>query len=221
MGVKRNLPSLGRLIAISGICTLYRTLSYFFPPADWRRSSSTGGPTLINLIHEVDLLYYWYGPILRVYAEPTPKQRGFDAEEGAAITLRFQSGMVGTFLLSDAVPSPYNFEQKDNLDFPLARKDFHRIFGEQGSLSVPYFVQWDYGEEERDWRNEILGTKLEVPKIRSPFVGQVEHFLRVVRGEEQPRGDGVERLRAVMVCEAVKRSMREGKPVEIAQDVES
>ena len=33
--------------------------------------------------------------------------------------------------------------------------------------------------------------------------------------------DGVERLRAVMVCEAVKRSMREGKPVEIAQDVES
>ena len=206
---------------MSGHCTLYRTLSYFFPPADWRRSSSTAGPTLINLIHEVDLLYYWYGPILRVYAEPTPKQRGFDAEEGAAITLRFQSGMVGTFLLSDAVPSPYNFEQKDNLDFPLARKDFHRIFGEQGSLSVPYFVQWDYGEEERDWRNEILGTKLEVPKIRSPFVGQVEHFLRVVRGEEQTRGDGVERLRAVMVCEAVKRSMREGKPVEIAQDVES
>ena len=124
-------------------------------------------------------------------------------------------------MLSDAVPSLYNFEQKDNLDFFLARKSFHRVFGEKGSLSVPYFVRWDYGEEERDWRNEILGTKLEVPKMRSPFVEQIEHSVRVIRGEEQPRCDCVEGLRAVMVCEAVRRSMREGKPVEIAQDVES
>lgn len=86
---------------------------------------------------------------------------------------------------------------------------------------MPYIVRWAYGEEEGDWRNEILGTKLEVPEMRSPFVEQVEHFVSVIRGEEQPRCDGVEGLRAVMVCEAVRRSMREGKPVEIAQDVES
>jgi predicted dehydrogenase len=218
--VKHNLPSLGRLIAINGLWTLYKSLDYFSPPDDWRRSSSTGGPTLINFIHEVDLLHYWYGPIVRVYAEPTLKQRGFDADEGAAITLRFQSGMVGTFLLSDAVPSPYHSQQKDGPDFPLAGKDFHCVFGEQGSLAVPYFVRWDYGEEERDWRNEIHGTKLEVPKMRDAFTEQVEHFVRVIRGEEQPRCDGIEGLRAVMVCEAVRRSMREGKPVEIAQDGE-
>jgi predicted dehydrogenase len=221
--VKRALPSLEPLIAINGLCILCRPLTYFSPPADWRRSSSTGGPTRINLIHEVDLLHYWYGPIVRVYAEPTPRQRDFDAEEGAAITLRFQSGIVGTFLLSDAVPSPYNFEHNIGVKpfIPLEGKDFHRAFGKQGSLSVPSFVRWDYGEGEMDWRNNIHGTKLEVPEMRSPFVEQVEHFVKVIRGEEQPKCDGIEGLRAVMVCEAVRRSLREGKPVEIAQDGEN
>jgi predicted dehydrogenase len=220
--VKRALPSLEPLIAINGLCILCRPLTYFSPPADWRRSSSTGGPTRINLIHEVDLLHYWYGPIVRVYAEPTPKQRHFDAEEGAAITLRFQSGIVGTFLLSDAVPSPYHFERYTgvNARTPQEGTDFHRVFGEKGSLSVPYFLRWGYADEEMDWKNEFDKTKLEVTQMRGPFVEQVEHFVRVIRGEEKPRCDGVEGLRAVMVCEAVRTSMREGKPVEIAQDGE-
>lgn len=222
VAVKQHLPSLGRLIAINGLWTLCKPLSYFDPPTDWRRSSSTGGSILINLIHEIDLLHYWYGPIARIYAEPTLKQRGFDAEEGAAITFRFQSGMVGTFLLSDAVPSPHSFEAGtgENPIIPPTGQDFHRVFGEKGSLSVPDMTRWDYGEGERDWRREIQGTIMEVPEMRVPFVEQVEHFVRVIRGEEKPRCDGIEALRAVMVCEAVKRSMREKRPVEIAQDGE-
>jgi len=61
---------------------------------------------LINLIHEVDLLQYLLGSIMLVYALEAPKTRDFDAEEGAAVLLRFESGVVGTFVLSDAVPSP-------------------------------------------------------------------------------------------------------------------
>ena len=222
VALKQQIPSLGRLIAINGLWTVYKPLSYFHQPTDlWRRFSSTGGPIRINLIHEIDLLHYWYGPITRVYAEPTLKQRGFDAEEGAAITLRFQSGMVGTFLLSDAVPSPHSYEAGTNekANIPYTGKGFHRVFGENGSLSVPDMTRWDYGEEKKDWTREVKETRLEVHNKRVPLEEQLEHFVKVIRGEEQPRCDGVEALRAVVVCEAVKRSMREGMPVEITQDL--
>ncbi|KAJ8116807.1 hypothetical protein OPT61_g1853 [Boeremia exigua] len=216
IAVKHQLTTLGRLIAVNGLWTLYKPLSYFDAPTDWRRLDSAG-PIFINLIHEIDLLHYWYGPITRVYAEQTLSQRGFDAEEGAAITLRFASGLVGTFLLSDAVVSPFNFESGtgENPIIPHTGQDFHRLFGSHGSLSIPDMTRWDYGNEERSWNNILTGTKLDIPDMKVPFELQVEHFAKVIRGEEQASCDGAEGLRAVVVCEAIKQSMKESRPIEI------
>lgn len=220
VAVKQHLASLGRLIAMNGVWTLYKPLPYFDPPTEWRRLSSTGGPILINLIHEVDLLHYWYGPITRVYVEQALKQRHFDAEEGVAITFRFESGMVGTFLLCDAVVSPYSFEAGtgENPTIPKTGGDFHHVFGTEGSLSVPDMTRWNYGSEEKTWTNELVAERLEVPEMKVPFVEQIEHFLRVIRGEEKARCDGIEALRAVVVCEAVKKSMKECRPVDADLD---
>ncbi|KAF2024566.1 oxidoreductase [Setomelanomma holmii] len=201
VAVKQHLPSLGRLIAINSLWTIYKSTSYFDPPTDWRRLDSAG-PVFINLIHEVDILHYWYGPIARVHAEKADSQRNFDAEEGAAITFRFASGMVGTFLLSDAVVSPHSFEAGtgENPLIPRVGQDFHRVFGSEGTLS-------------------LVSTQLEVPDMKIPFEAQIEHFVRVIRGSEEPSCDGAEGLRAVIVCEAVKKSMRVGLPVDIAVEV--
>lgn len=219
VAVKQHLPSLGQLIAINGLWTIYKPLPYFDPPTEWRRLDSAG-PIFINLIHEIDLLHYWYGPITRVYAEQALKQRGFDAEEGAAITFRFASGMVGTFVLSDAVVSPYSFEggTGENPLIPQTRQDFHRVFGSQGSLSVPDMTRWDYGTGDRGWSKELVSTKMDVPDMKIPFEEQIEHFIKVIKGKEQARCDGVEGLRAVVVCEAVKRSMKENRPIEIPHE---
>ncbi|KAF3038188.1 hypothetical protein E8E12_008715 [Didymella heteroderae] len=216
VAVKQHLPSLGRLVAINGLWTIYKPLSYFDPPTEWRRLDSAG-PIFINLIHEIDLLHYWYGPITRVYAEQTISQRGFDAEEGAAITLRFASGLVGTFLLSDAVVSPHSFEggTGENPIIPRTGQDFHRVFGSEGTLSVPNLTRWDYRAGENSWTKELSGTRLHVPDTKIPFEAQVEHFLKLIRGEELPSCDGAEGLRAVIVCEAIKTSMKEHRPVEI------
>jgi predicted dehydrogenase len=216
VAVKQHLPSLGRLIAINGLWTIYKPSSYFDPPTDWRRLDSAG-PIFINLIHEIDLLHYWYGPITRVYAEQTVSQRGFDAEEGAAITLRFASGLVGTFLLSDAVVSPHSFEggTGENPIIPCTGQDFHRAFGSEGSLSVPDMTLWEYREGENSWTTELTSTNLEVPEMKIPFEAQVEHFLKVIRGEESASCNGAEGLRAVVVCEAIKQSIKEHRPIEI------
>ncbi|KAH7089284.1 quinate utilization oxidoreductase QutH [Paraphoma chrysanthemicola] len=217
VAVKHHLPSLGRLIAINALWTIFKPASYFDPPTEWRRLDSAG-PIFINLIHEIDLLHYWYGPITRVYAEQAPSQRDFDAEEGCAITLRFASGMVGTFLLADAVVSPHNFEAGtgENPLIPYLGRDFQRVFGSNGSMSVPDMIRWEYSGE-KSWTAEMTATKLDVPEMKIPFEAQIEHFVGVIRGVEEPRCDGREGLRAVVVCEAIKASMRRGEAVEIAE----
>lgn len=144
-------------------------------------------------------------------------QRGHEAEEGAAILLRFASGVVGTFILSDATPSPHFFESAtgENPIIPKAGKDIYRIFGSNGTLSVGDGKVSGYAAGQNSWSSKLTETMLPLGD-EVPFDEQVEHLIRVVRGNEQPRCPGEDGLSAVIVCDAIKRAMVEGNAVEIA-----
>lgn len=218
-----NQRGLGTVIAVQGAWCLKKPASYFSGPGSWRQSGSSGGVILINLIHEVDLLQYLLGPIILVSALQAKKTRGFDAEEGAAILLQFESGVVGTFVLSDAVPSPWNFESGtgENPTIPHVSKDagaggFYRILGTEASLSVPDLRRWSYeGKKDGSWTDVLVSEDLEVDGSKVPFDLQVQHFYEVVREGVSPSCTGEEGLRAMVVCEAVKRAMNSGRAVEI------
>lgn len=209
---KRLLPSLGRIIAVSGLWCLCKPSSYFDSPTEWRRGAS-GGPVLINLIHEIDILHYLFGPIAHVYAEEVSKQRGHEAEEGAAVVLRFESGAVGTFIVCDNTPSPHNFESGtgENPIIPQTGMDFYRIFGSEGCLSVPDMRMWKYvNGQEKSWTEELVEERAGVPDTKVPFELQVDHFVKVIRGEESPVCSGEDGLRALVVCDAIKKAMQAG-----------
>lgn len=214
---------LGTVIAVQGAWCLKKPASYFSGIGEWRRNGESGGAVLINLIHDVDLLQYLLGPIVHVSALQTKKTRGFEAEEGAAILLRFESGVVGTFVLSDAVPSPWNFESgtSENPTIPHVKKEdgaggFYRILGTQASLSVPDLRRWSYdGKENGSWTDVLRKEDLGVEKERVPFDLQVQHFFEAVKNGVEPSCTGEEGLRAMVVCEAVKRAMGSGRAVEI------
>lgn len=219
LAAKRTLDSslLGTIIAVQGTWCLRKSASYFEGTGSWRQSSSTGGVVLINLVHEVDLLQYLLGPIVYVSALPTRKTREYEAEEGAAILLRFESGVVGTFILSDTTPSPWAFE-KGTGENPMIPQNgegdevggFYRIMGSEASLSVPDLTLW-----KGDWTEKLETEDVGVEKDVVPFDAQMRHFCAVVRGEEEPGCTGREALSAMVVCEAVKRSMVSGEAVEI------
>lgn len=221
VAAKKALSSntIGKPIAISGLWALRKPASYYQAPAEWRASSEGGGPILINLVHEIDILHYLLGPIVRVYAEQTLSQRGHDAEEGAAIVLKFASGVVGTFLLSDATPSAHSFEAGtgENPIIPRSGKDFYRIFGSEGTLSVGDMKVERYANGgEQGWSEEVVENEVLVgPEV--PFDEQVKHLVRVVRGDEQPRCSVEDGLRAVIVTDAVKQAMRTGLPVNLTK----
>lgn len=221
--------SLGRPIAINGIWTLYKPDAYFAPPTDWRASNDRGGGVIpINLVHDIDLMHHFFGPIVRVTAEPTLPQRPspHNADEGAALTLRFASGVVGTFLVCDATPSPHNFETGTG-ENPLIPKtatggdsDFYRIFGSDASLSVPDLTRWSYdASPEKSWNHQLSVDRIPLPDDEAPFDLQLAHFVDVINGQAEPSCSGEEGLRALVVCEAVQKAMRSGQPVDIDVDL--
>jgi len=168
------------------------------------------------------LLQYLFGPIVRVHAEKTISRRGYEAEEGAAMTLRFECGTVGSFLISDNAPSPHNFESgtRENPDFPATGMDFYRIFGSKASLSLPDMTRWSYDnvKDVPDWRGALRreGLTANVRKELLPFDLQLANFVSVIRDEEEPICDGQAGLKALTVCVAIKRAAETGETVNIS-----
>ncbi len=206
---------LGDIIAVNGIWATYKPAEYFAPPSDWRRAKSAG-VILINLIHEVDLLQFLFGPIERVYAERTKPQRGFEAEEGAAMTIRFNSGVVGTFVCSDSTPSPHNFESGtgENPLIPKAGRDFYRVLGTEGTLSVPDMTVSSYKDSSKSWHKPLSREQFPV-QDGVPFELQLAHFVRVMRDEEASMCTVSDGLSALAVCTAISESLESGQPVTI------
>ncbi|KAL1849481.1 hypothetical protein Plec18170_007388 [Paecilomyces lecythidis] len=217
VAAKRIVSSgrLGRIIAINGLWTLHKPLDYFDAPTEWRRDK-TGGVVLINMIHEVDLLHYLFGPIVKVYAERVVSQRGFEAEEGGAIILKFKSGVVGTFTLSDNVASPYNFESGtgENPLIPKSGQDFYRIFGTDATLSVPDMSIWSY-QGTKSWHSNMKRDSDTKVESKIPFELQLEHFCKVIHGEEEASCTAKEGLGALKVCEAIKSAFETDRAVEV------
>ena len=121
---------------------------------------------------------YLFGPVVRIHAEQTISKRSESnapdaAEEGAAISMRFASGVVSTFVLSDKVPSPHSFEQGtgENPLLPSSGADVYRIFGTNGTLSFPDMIMLSsYGNGKRSWENQILMQWQETENIDvAPF----------------------------------------------------
>ncbi|OOF97549.1 hypothetical protein ASPCADRAFT_206372, partial [Aspergillus carbonarius ITEM 5010] len=162
--------SLGTILAVSGMWTLFKPSSYFAAPSDWRKDKERGGVLGINFIHDVDLLQFLFGPVVRVFAEKTTGQReredeGHTAEEGAAVTLRFESGVVGTFVVCDGTPAPWSFEVGTG-ENPLIPRvggqdgegyggGFYRVLGTRGALSVPDLKRWSYDGGEKSWGERL------------------------------------------------------------------
>ncbi|PGH23358.1 hypothetical protein AJ80_02611 [Polytolypa hystricis UAMH7299] len=227
--------ALGQIVAVNGLWATFKPPSYFSPPTEWRRSRASGGVIPINLVHDIDIMHHLFGPIIRVFAEATRKQRSnppHDANEGAAITLRFSSGVVGTFLLSDATPSPHTFETGtgENPMIPQAATtaatggggvaDFYRIFGSDACLSVPDMRRWSYdGREEKSWTQPLALETFDVVHA-TPFDVQLRHFADAIRGSVRLGCTCEEGLRALVVCDAVRRSLESGLPVDVGLELE-
>ena len=95
---------LGRIVSATALATFLKPDPYF--EVAWRRQAG-GGPILINLIHDIDMLRFLLGEVTEVQAMDSHAVRGFEVEDTAAAVLRFASGALATVIVSDATTSPW------------------------------------------------------------------------------------------------------------------
>ncbi|TCL01146.1 putative dehydrogenase [Shimia isoporae] len=204
--------ALGRIVAASGHFLLYKPDDYF--DVSWRREPGAG-PIFINLIHDIDLLRYFVGEIVEVVAMQSSAARGFAVEDTASVLLRFETGALGTFSLSDAAVSPWSWEftAGENAAYPHANAAAYQISGTHGALSVPDLRFWHH-PETRGWWEPLDETTLEADH-HDPLQKQFEHFCDVCRGAA-PIVAGKEGLRSLMVVEAIKHSADSGAAVKLS-----
>ena len=206
---------LGSIVAVMGSAMFFKPDEYF-EDAPWRKEPGAG-PILLNMIHDIHNLRMLCGDIVAVQAFSSNATRGYAVEDTVAVNLRFASGALGTFLLSDTAASARSWEQtsQENKAYAsYADEDCYVIAGTFGSLSIPTMRLKTYGKaEDRSWWKPF-DVGVEAVMRDDPLKYQMEHFGQVVRGEAKPivtARDGLQNLR---ITEAVVMAAKTGAVVE-------
>ncbi|KAI5480292.1 quinate utilization oxidoreductase QutH [Pseudohyphozyma bogoriensis] len=209
--------ALGKILAVSGLWTTLKPQDYYEGATEWRKAPNTGGTILINLVHDIDLMIYLFGDIVRVYCEEGVSTRGHPVEETGALTMKFASGTVGTFIFSDATASPYNLESAtgENPIFPKASQNCYTIMGTHGSTAFPELRRFSYSPAPGSWTDTFSPIDPIPVEDVPPFTKQLKNFVKMCKGEEEPNCSGLQALKTIITLEAVKESIKSGKPVDV------
>lgn len=169
------------------------------PLTGWRADLAEGGGVILDLgIHEFDWLLWTLGPVSRVYCRAVSRS-GRSAEDYALTTLRFQSGAIAEVESSALRASGF--------------RTYGEIAGDQGLLSY---------DSERD---QALCVDTDAPGRavwqglptsyagRSAYVEQLDHWVRCIRGQEEPEVGPEQACAALRVALAALDSAESGKAV--------
>jgi predicted dehydrogenase len=202
---------LGRVVAVNVQATFLKPDAYF--DLLWRRQPG-GGPILINLIHEIDLLRFVIGEIESLQAMTSNVVRGFDVEDTSVVALQFANGALGTLTLSDTAASPWSWDLTSGENaafFRSPRSESHFISGTNGSLTLPGLNLWHY-PDRRGWNELLACEKIEVLN-GDPYSEQLHHFAGIVRGEEQPIVSGLDATRTLQATQAIHLAAKSGTKI--------
>lgn len=203
---------LGRVVCVTASATFHKPAAYF-EAAPWRRQPG-GGPILINLVHEIDSLRALLGEITEVQAFASNAVRKLPVEDTVAINLRFASGVLGSFMLSDAAASPCSWEQTSGENRAYDHHgdvDCCVIAGTRGSLQVPTMRQFGH-DGPSSWTEPLHHSRAVLPHV-DPLLRQLVHFCAVVRGEAVPRVSARDAARTLAATLAVAESARTGRTI--------
>lgn len=205
---------LGRPVTATVMCTWFKPRDYF--DVAWRRQKG-GGPILINLIHDIDLMRHLFGEIESVQALASNAVRGFEVEDTAAVALRFRNGALGTVTVSDTTVAPWNWDLSagEAERFPRQDIDAHFYSGTEGSLTLPRLQVWRYRQDQgaaQGWHDPLTVERTAV-HTGCPYAEQLRHFAALVEGKEEAVCSALDAFRTLEATLAVTQAAGSGRPV--------
>lgn len=168
---------------------------------------------LTNLIHDLDLLRHLCGEVVQVQAFTRNDVRGFANEDSAAVLLQFANGALGSLTGSDAVAAPWSWELDSGESPVYPRQDgqpCYLLAGTQGALSIPQLKRWHYAEAGSGWHTPLLQSEESIP-VGEALTLQLQHFVRVARGEQAPLIDAADGGRTLALIEAIRKAAETGR----------
>jgi predicted dehydrogenase len=200
---------LGTLVSATVLSTWLKPDDYFVP---WRRERG-GGPVLINLIHDIDLLRFLFGEIESVQALVSNRVRGFAVEDTSAVMCRFRNGALGAISVSDTTAAPWNWDLSagEAERFPRQDVDAYYLSGSRASLTLPRLTIWEY-RTGRGWHDPLTAERTALHQ-GCPYTEQWRHFRALIDGAEQPVCSALDGLRTLEATIAVHTAAESGLAV--------
>lgn len=230
--VKRAIAEgkIGKPILATLVVMGWRDAAYYRLDA-WRGKWETeGGGVLVNQTpHQLDLLQWFMGPIEELFGywdnlnHPT-----IEVEDTAVAVLRFESGALGTILVSNSQrpgfgakihvhgengasvgvqtdgSSPFIAGVTETVEPPI--NDVWTVPGEEHLLA-----QWQAEDRDRAQALDVMSHYHEL---------QIQDFLRAIIEDREPVVNGREGRKHVEIFTAIYRSQRDRKPVKFPLDAE-
>lgn len=199
---------LGQVVSANVMAHAYKPASYF--DVAWRRLPG-GGPVLINLIHDIDMLVFLLGEVRAVQGSLSSAVRGFEVEDTGSALIEFTGGTQAVMTVSDTTVSPWcwDFCAGEQSQYPRQNVQSHFLAGTQGSLSLPDLALWHY-HGERHWHHAITQEQSRVHDI-DVFVQQLRHFRAVAERRETPICSGLDGWRTLQATLALLQAARNGQ----------
>jgi predicted dehydrogenase len=206
---------LGQPVSATVMATFRKPDGYF--DMTWRRQAG-GGPVLINMIHDIDMLLFLFGEIDSIQAMSSNAVRGFAVEDSAAVLMRFRNGALGTITVSDSASAPWNWDlcAGESAHYPRQNENTHFLTGTEGSLTLPGLDLWSY-RERRGWHDPLTRERT-TPHTGNPYDEQMRHFAAVIDGSEEPLCSGMDGIRTLQATLAVHQAAASGLPVSLRSE---
>ena len=188
----------------------------YFDTEWWKKLG--GGPLLINLIHEINCLRFIIGEIKSVRAIAPNTNRKLNVEDTVSVTMKFENGALGSFLLSDSVASPYSWEMVSGqtLYFPHQPGDCYFIGGQKGSLAVPSMTHWQHDKKTQHWQHPFVRQLMPLDGSRT-YENQLNHFIAVIEGVEKPIVNACDATRILATTMAIDVAAKEQKTIYVKE----
>jgi len=179
----------------------------YYDQDSWRGTWAMDGGVLTNQAsHHVDLLEYMMGKVDSVYAKGIQALANIEAEDTAAVILKFRNGGIGILEATTAI-------RPKDLEGSLS------ILGEKGSVEIGGFavnkmLHWNFQETQKD-DNEVMEKYSVNPENVYGFGHQAyyEHVVDCILNNTEHSVDGLEGRKSVELISAIYESMETRKEI--------
>lgn len=179
----------------------------YYDQASWRGTWAYDGGVLANQAsHHVDLLEWMMGPVDSVFGAATKALAKIEAEDTAAVTLRFRNGALGIIEATTAT-------RPKDLEGSIS------ILGEHGAVEIGGFAvdklkTWQFSPEEPDDKTvfETAGSNPPHPAGYG-HAKYYEHVVDCIVNDKEQLVDGLAGRRSLELISAIYESIETHREV--------